>query len=123
MMFPWPAQATALIAKPDMHLIQIDLANRHFIRRVLKIVSEKLEIGFVHFVHQMHGQVIEEGFDRVGTLWSMVRALIETRDVSQLHRLRSMDGVQNILHAVVELLCPENTIVTPTVDDECTYVP
>ena len=54
-----------------MHLVKINLCDGHFIPGVLEVIFENVEIAFVHFIDQMHGQVVEIILDRMGAFRSV----------------------------------------------------
>ena len=101
-----------------MHLVQIDLGQRHLVGRVVEVIFEQLEIAFVDFPHQMHRQVVEVILDRMQALGSVALAFVEAGDVLQHDGMFRRDVVQNDLHAIVEFLGEEDVVVSPAVHDE-----
>ena len=94
-----------------MNFFEVDLTYGHFVSGVFKVVFEQLEILFVDFPHQMHRQIVKIILNRVQALWAVPFAFVKSRDCCEVHFVRGVDFVENLLHPVVELLGPENLVV------------
>ena len=84
----------------------------------MEVILEQIEIPFVDFILQMHREILKVIFNRVRALGAVAFAFVETGDFGQINFIGCFDSVQNVLHAVVEFLGPENFVVAPAVDVE-----
>ena len=66
----------------------------------------------------MHRQIVEVIFDRVGAFGAVAFGLIEPWDAGQIDVVVRVDGVQHLLHPVVERLGVKDFVVAPAVHDK-----
>jgi hypothetical protein len=50
----WSNHAAALVTQLGVNFVQVNLTDGHFIRRVVEIIFEQLEVAFVNLPDQMH---------------------------------------------------------------------
>mgnify|MGYP000934963740 CR=1 FL=1 len=101
-----------------MDLIQINLTYGHLITRIFKVVFEQVKIAFVDFVDQMHREVVKVVFNRMRALGAVPFAFVKPGDFFEVDRVRGLDRVQHVAHAVVERLRPDDFIVFAAIHNE-----
>lgn len=106
------------VAEFGVHFVQIDLANRHLVGRIVEVVFEQRKVPMIDFLHQVHGHVVKVVFDGMRALGAMPFGFVEPRYIGQIDRDGRADGVQHLAHSVVELLGPEDLVVAPAIHDE-----
>ena len=108
----------ALLAQFCVYFVQVNFADEHFVAGIVEVVFEQLEILFVDFPHQMFGQIVEVILNRMQPLWAVPFAFVKARDCSKVDFARGLDFVQDLLHAFVEFLGPDDFVISPAIHDE-----
>jgi len=117
-----PANGKASITQFRMDFIKVNLIQGHLVAGVFKIVFEEIEITFVYFVDEMHRQIVEIVLNRMGALGAMSLAFVETGNISQIDLMRGFYGIENRLHAFIELFSEYNAVVPASVQNECGHM-
>ena len=107
-----------LLAERSVNPVEIDLTDWLGIAGVFEVVLEEFEIAFVDLVDEVHREIVEKRFHRMGALRPVTRAFVEAWNIVEVHRNRDRHMIEHVAHSVIELLGPEDAIIVAAIHDK-----